>query len=720
MKKQEIEKNLIFLFIRGSQAYGTNTPESDEDFGGICMPSKRVLYGLDKFEGEENWTDEQGNKIDKSIYVLSKAIRLMCENNPNALDYLYTPERVIQLMTPQWQRIVDIRDQFLCIKAKYSFQGYAHAQLKRLETHRGYLLNPPIKKPERADYGLPEKSIFPETQCESISRISTDFVAEKDRDAFYNEMAQMINREGALVFKKYIDPNYYLFAIEDFKKVQKQFLHMISSISGRYLKDEIAEMAQNELRYISSRFNWNRYQQWKKSRNKNRAVMEAKVGYDCYSYDTEFLTENGWKHFDNINDMEKLATLTPKTHKIEYHTPIEKFDGIFNGNLFHFYHTDTLVTPNHNMYVQKVERNNKKEYNWEFIEASHLGDCFNTLKIINPKINTMKKCKEFEKKNLNISLNNYLKIMGWYISDGTCLFRDKKVKVVRISQSKLNSGLTQSITKLRLNSNINCNAYTYPPRKNKKLNENMWDFPRNISEEIYNDCGHGSKLKRIPRWVFKLTRKQLSFILKALLQGDGYKRNHQDNTYIYYTSNEHLANDIQELSFLCGYETSKWGKYESTGFNNETGMYQIHINTSPNVKRQNVRCRNIQKVNVKNHRIVCFTVKNHILITRRNGKISIHGNSKHASHLRRLENMSYEITTGQGVLVDRTHIDRDYFMTILRGEMPFEQLQQDSNDINKKTDAAYKDCKLPNKPNIKLIQETMVELLDEHIYKMNN
>ena len=30
--------------------------------------------------------------------------------------------------------------------------------------------------------------------------------------------------------------------------------------------------------------------------------------HDCLSLDTEFLTENGWKFYDNIKDNEKIAT----------------------------------------------------------------------------------------------------------------------------------------------------------------------------------------------------------------------------------------------------------------------------------------------------------------------------------------------------------------------------------------------------------------------------
>jgi len=281
MNKTDIEKNTIFLFTRGSQAYGTNTPESDEDIGGICLPSKKVLYGIEKFEQDDKWVDENGEKSDKVVYNLNKALDLMLECNPNMLDFLYAPEKVIKLTTPTWQRIVDVRDEFLCLKAKWAFQGYATSQLNRIKTHRAYLLNPPKKKPERDDYDLPEKSVFPETQYEVIAKLSSKYVDPEKQDKFYSEVTKMFDREGALIFKKYIPTEYYPFAIADFKKRQKEFLHMISSISGTFLKDEYNKMAENELRYISARYNWQRYRRWQKGRNPKRKEMEAKCGIDA-------------------------------------------------------------------------------------------------------------------------------------------------------------------------------------------------------------------------------------------------------------------------------------------------------------------------------------------------------------------------------------------------------------------------------------------------------
>lgn len=280
MNKQEIQDNLMFLFTRGSQAYGTNNEFSDEDIGGVCLPTRNVILGVDKFEQDDVWVDENGEKVDKSIYNFNKAMDLFLENNPNMLDFIYAPERCIKFETDEWKRIKSIRDEFMCIKAKWTYQGYAVSQLNRIKSHRGYLLKP-LTEPTRELYGLPDKSIFPETQIGVLAKISSQWVADSDQDTFFTEMSRLLDSEGSLIFKKYISAEFYPIAIEDFKKRQKEFLRMIASVSQHFLKEEYIDMAHKELKYMAAMKDWQAYSRWKKNRNPERQKLEAKSGYDC-------------------------------------------------------------------------------------------------------------------------------------------------------------------------------------------------------------------------------------------------------------------------------------------------------------------------------------------------------------------------------------------------------------------------------------------------------
>lgn len=274
-----VEENTIFLGIVGSTAYGTNLPESDKDQGGVCIPPKQYYIGNQSFNHADKWYDQNGNKIDKTIYNFDKIIDLMIDNNPNCLDYLFLPERCILKCKPEWTKILEIRDSFISKKCKYTFSGYAFSQLERIQTHRSYLLNP-ISKPSREEFKLPEKSIFPETQVQLVAKIAFDYIDINNRDQFYREVNQVLDNELMTVIRKYLDPSLVSLVMQEFRKGQKEYLRTLESISSIYLKDEFLDMANKELRYLSAYNNWKRYEDWRKNRNPKRQELEAKIGWD--------------------------------------------------------------------------------------------------------------------------------------------------------------------------------------------------------------------------------------------------------------------------------------------------------------------------------------------------------------------------------------------------------------------------------------------------------
>jgi predicted nucleotidyltransferase len=280
--KKLAEDNTIFLSVIGSHAYGTNLPTSDEDMGGVCIiPDKAYYIGTKNFEQADSWTNEKGEKIDKTIYSIRKIVGLCLDNNPNCLDLLFVPERCKRIIKPQWQKFIDVREDFLCSRLRFSLSGYAHSQIHRIKNHRQYLLNPPERKPERKDFGLPEVSMFPITQIEAIARISTDFVKEEDRKTFHNEAVDIINKEFYLLYLKYMDREMANMATHDFQKDQINWLNLLCSIQSVFLKEEWLDAAQRELKFIHAKREYDAYVGWNKSRNEKRKALEAKCGYDA-------------------------------------------------------------------------------------------------------------------------------------------------------------------------------------------------------------------------------------------------------------------------------------------------------------------------------------------------------------------------------------------------------------------------------------------------------
>ncbi len=216
----DIEPHTIFQTITGSHAYGMATPESDIDTKGVAISPKSTVLGFAyNFAQKEQLTDE----VDSVVYDLRKFMKLATQNNPNIIEIMFISPDHWQETSPYWNMLWDNRDRFLGKGCYQKYTGYAHAQLKRINTHRKWLLDPPTKKPLREDYGLPEHKKLTNSERGALNAL-----------------------------------------VEEGFTVGAEFM--------TYLV--------NEKKYQSEHNHWKQYQQWKKSRNKVRAELEAKFGYD--------------------------------------------------------------------------------------------------------------------------------------------------------------------------------------------------------------------------------------------------------------------------------------------------------------------------------------------------------------------------------------------------------------------------------------------------------
>lgn len=140
---------LIYKVIAGSRAYGLDSPSSDLDRRGVCIPPRRYLLGLSPFE---QWEQREAQS-DTVIYALVKFMRLALACNPNIIELLYVEPRHILFVNDYGQRLLEHREQFLSKQVRHTFAGYALSQLKRIEGHHRWLVNPPVRQPTQVEFG---------------------------------------------------------------------------------------------------------------------------------------------------------------------------------------------------------------------------------------------------------------------------------------------------------------------------------------------------------------------------------------------------------------------------------------------------------------------------------------------------------------------------------------------------------------------------------------
>lgn len=122
--------------IFGSQLYGTNTPESDQDFKGVFLPSKeQILLGkipknMSHSSKKDSTEKNSPDDIDFEEYSLHYFIHLACEGETVALDMLHAPDNMILESSPIWYQIVSRRQRFYTKNLK-AFVGYARRQASK-------------------------------------------------------------------------------------------------------------------------------------------------------------------------------------------------------------------------------------------------------------------------------------------------------------------------------------------------------------------------------------------------------------------------------------------------------------------------------------------------------------------------------------------------------------------------------------------------------------
>ena len=124
---EHLGKNIILIGLGGSHAYGTNIQGSDVDIRGVALNTKEEILGASNFEQVVN------EATDTTIYSIRKIVSLLSSCNPNTCELLgLKPEHYLYL-SPIGQELLDNKKLFLSKRAKYSFGGYAFAQLRRLD-----------------------------------------------------------------------------------------------------------------------------------------------------------------------------------------------------------------------------------------------------------------------------------------------------------------------------------------------------------------------------------------------------------------------------------------------------------------------------------------------------------------------------------------------------------------------------------------------------------
>jgi len=671
MIKTEYGK-LIFRCRVGSHLYGLNRPESDLDYMSVFVPKAEYLLGLKKIEEVDNSTKSSAadhrntaEDIDDKNYALPKFLHLVLQNNPNIVEVLFATPDVILTLKPEMQELIDNRDKLLSQRVYYTFTGYAFSQKKKLTV-----------KSERFTSLVEGVELLEKT-------FSKDELGDT-KSAISEEQASFLN-----------------YSLKYYKGQKQNCESFHKGMPLKMIYDKLVDERDN--------YGW-----------RVHTDTFEDLGYDCYSEDTEFLTDSGWKRYNEVAVNDKLATIDVTSKQLQYQNYTDRKIAAYSGKMFEFENmfTKARVTPNHRMLVSSAHRGIKgigykyleELSDWQYITAQVLDEgnrsSFHILQGV-------------ENSQIDYPVSDtYLKLLGAFVSEGTIRFRKNGHKTASIGQT--NHGKLAFFTMIdSIKEEFALREYKYY-RKDKKLWSTHWHCPFELSEKLYEDCSHLSKNKKLPIWISKLSKRQAWLLLYSMILGDGSEYKH---CYRYYTDSWHLANAVQTLSLLseknCNVKMfeSRVGHYSIYVSKDEWRPMLMYFNTATlknRVGRKREGLSGGHKVDY-NGKVCCFTVPNSNLITRLDGKIALHGNCKFGYHLIRILAEGWELLLTSKLHYPISGEAREDIMAVREGKVELSQLLEMYEKYEKRCADAEKVSVLPKKPDYNWADKWLIKTLKKSI-----
>jgi dCTP deaminase len=340
----------------------------------------------------------------------------------------------------------------------------------------------------------------------------------------------------------------------------------------------------------------------------------------CFSEDTEILTPEGWKEFEDVHIGDKVMGMGNDGFA-EYQPVLAKQTHDYTGDLLHFAgrSIDLLVTPDHKLLVNRRtngrrSRRGPEKSGWHTEVAQSVFGAYNYEM-------SREVCWRGSDPGESIWVNGecystqaFLRFLGLWLGDGSTYAAKKHERtsgyIVQIAAFNHKRDYVRTVLE-----QMNIHYI--------EIREGFRFYSKTLFEYLqpYKLAAN----KHVPREWFQLPPDFIKLILEGLIMSDG---NLETQTIT--TISKQLADDIQVLAFLSGQsaivrKAKKQDPRELNGYilQDKHTVYKIRLSNK----------HLTPKVGPQQHKLVPYigkvydvTVPNHLIFVRRNGKAVWSGN----------------------------------------------------------------------------------------------
>lgn len=340
-----------------------------------------------------------------------------------------------------------------------------------------------------------------------------------------------------------------------------------------------------------------------------KAIRES---YNCVDKETEILTINGWKNYDEITIGDRVLSYNMQTNNIE-------FDSIQNINIYEDNHIDVVEFSHPNFSAVSTHNHRWVIYN-------------KATKKIGIKT-TDALSRHGDDRILRVANNNFreapysddfLKLCGWIVTDSTYKKnKQKKISSIIISQAK--PEMVEHIQSIL--DRLGIDAYISSRSNSGNYDLTTWDLHKANSEQFFELFPN----RRLTYdFIFSLSQRQANIILQEILLADGGGEGRK-----IVASTKEIADLYQSLALVAGkassinVRNSIGRKCYSENISNPDGYietkklyYVVGI-----LERDRIQLYHKHCIDTITDLVWCPTTTNGTWVARRNGIVYISGNS---------------------------------------------------------------------------------------------
>lgn len=344
----------------------------------------------------------------------------------------------------------------------------------------------------------------------------------------------------------------------------------------------------------------------------------------CYSSDTDVLTNSGWKRFKDVKDSDLIFSLNPKNKQPEWVPIVRKYQYHKKGDLIRFHNRglDLLVTTDHKMiYLNKTDGRLMDNKNASaFVKTQ--GGLYRSSEYQYEDVNGIDLSPGYD-----LDTDAFIEFMAYYLSEGSLSWTREKQGQLKIAQKKSvhevsYSEIERCLSKL---------PFVHTPVKdgfyirNKSLYQYLKQFGKSVN-------------KHVPLFIKNASPRQIRLFLDAYSICDGHSRQRRDRPFIgnrgtlftpksteriFFTSSPQMAADIGELLVKIGKRPSyKLDKIKGVPQKHRNGIYEGNVDVW-RISECHSKTSTVFEKSIVSYDDMVYDIeleRNHILYVRRNGK----------------------------------------------------------------------------------------------------